>query len=146
MRALKAHAHHNPNKSAALSSSGHAAHGAKRRGGGAGGNNGRASDERASSAIGSHVGSTVTLEEKVKRLDGGLEMLRSGKTAEEVLQAYSRHALVKALAEMRAKTLQEPRKCGVREGATWCVGEWCARADASAREVVGSRAWRLDVL
>ena len=120
------------------SSAGHATHGAKRRGSGASGN-GRASDERVSP-----TGSSPTLEEKVKRLDGGLDMLRSGKTAEEVLQAYSRHALVKALAEMRAKTLQEPRKCGVREGATWCVGEWCARAETSAREVVGSRAWRLD--
>ena len=52
----------------------------------------------------------------MKRLDGGLEMLRSGKTAEEVLQAYSRHALVKALAEMRAKTLQSHASAACAKG------------------------------
>jgi hypothetical protein len=123
-------------------------HGAKRHGGGGGGGGGGSGGGggggggRASDAA--SKGGALTLEEKVKRLDGGLEMLRAGKTAEEVIQAYSRHALVKALAEMRAKTLQEPRKCGVREGASWCVGEWCARADATAGAAAGSKAWRLE--
>ena len=71
----------------------------------------------------------LSLEAKVRRLDGGGAMLAVGKSAEEVLAAYSRHSIIKALAQMRQRTLDE-RSCGVRDGATWCVGEWCARADS----------------
>ena len=114
-------------------------HQGRRRGAGGGGGGSSAGGQAASEEW-----PALTLEDKVKRLDGGPAMLALGKTPEQVLQAYSRHALVKALAEMRSKTLSEPRSCGVRDSATWCVGQWCARADASASAAVGSKAWRLD--
>ena len=59
----------------------------------------------------------------------GTSTTSEDQSAEDAAAAalYSRQAIVRALAAVRARTLKEGR-CGVRPKASWCVGEWCAGA------------------